>query len=352
VTDNGIQRLCGSAHHLEEESRRKDYVWWDYGKCKVIQMLRVKGTNVTKKGIRIALQNLPSLKVLSHKLVVEVLSNIHHHQLALESNLPVIPKYSLIEIAVARPYTHGSLGLALLLCPSIIKVKIKGISNFLDSDLLELLSLANLCHLNISGHFVTFCDGVIPLLKANGNLLESLKLKHFSDGDIHSIIELCPNLNSLTIDHCEIPIPVEDPNNSVRRKRFKIEQPILRKLEVLRLFFSSFQFNAESLLLQLLSSPSLRILEIVVCIELTDSILERVVLLHRFQNLKHLKLAFCGSLTKKGIDFLMNENNSINSMELEINESSLITTENLNEWKEKSKQKNWQFNLTIRDYRD
>jgi hypothetical protein len=67
--------------------------------------------------------------------------------------------------------------------------------------------------------------------------------------------------------------------------------------------------------------------------------------------LKHLKLAHCGSLTKKGIDFLMNENNSINSMELEIDENSLITTENLNEWKEKSKQKNWQLNLTIRDYR-
>jgi hypothetical protein len=48
----------------------------------------------------------------------------------------------------------------------------------------------------------------------------------------------------------------------------------------------------------------------------------------------------------------MNDNNSINNMELEIDDSSLITTENLNEWKEKSKQKNWQFNLTIRDYRD
>ncbi len=210
VTDNGIQRLCGSSHHLEEESRRKDYVWWDYEKCKGIQILRVKGTIVTKKGIRIALQNLPSLKVLSHKLVVEVLSNIHHHQLALESNLPVIPKYSLIEIAVAGPYTHGSLGLALLLCPSIIKVKIKGISNFLDSDLLELLSLASLCHLHISASFVT--------------LLKSLKLHIFDDVDIHSIIKLCPNLNSLVIDHCEyyeIPIPVEEPNNSLRCKRIK-----------------------------------------------------------------------------------------------------------------------------------
>jgi hypothetical protein len=195
---------------------------------------------------------------------------------------------------------------------------------------------------------------VIPLLKANGNTLKSLKLHLFDDVDIHSIIELCPNLNSLVIDHCEyceIPIPVEEPNNSLRCKRIKIEPPILRKLEVLRIFFSPFQFNAESLLLQLLSSPSLRILEIV-CIDLTDSILERVVLLHHFQNLKHLKLAYCDSLTKKGIDLLMNDNNSINSMELEIDDSSLITTENLNEWIEKSKQKNWQFNLTIRDYRD
>jgi hypothetical protein len=276
VTDNGIQRLCGSAHHLEEESKRKDYIWWDYGKCKLIQKLCVNGTNVTKKGIQIALQNLPSLKVLRHELVVEVLSNIH--QLTLENNLLVIPKYSLCEIVVVGLYVPGSLSLALPLCPSVIKVEIEvRHSDFLDSDLLELLSLASLCHLHISASFVT--------------LLKSLKLHIFDDVDIHSIIELCPNLNSLVIDHCEyceIPIPVEEPNNSLRCKRIKIEPLILRKLEVLRIFFSPFQFNAESLLLQLLSSPSLRILEIV-CIDLTDSILERVVLLHHFQNLKHLK---------------------------------------------------------------
>ena len=191
------------------------------------------------------------------------------------------------------------------------------------------------------------------MLKAKGNLLESLKLEMFSDVDIHSIIEFCPNLNSLVIDDCKFcEIPVEEKDSFVRWKRIKIEPPILRKLEVLRLTFSSFQFNAEAILLQLLSSPSLRILEITGCRELTDVILETVVLRHHFQNLEQIALAYCDSLTKKGIDFLMNENNSINSMELEINESSLITTENLNEWKEKSKQKNWQFNLTIRDYRD
>jgi hypothetical protein len=194
VTDAGIQRLCGNAYHSGKDSGRIDYMW-DNEKCKCIQILRVKGTSVTKKGIQIALQNLPSLRVLRHELVVEVLSNIH--QLALESNLPVIPKYSLIEIAVASPYTQGSLGLALLLCPSIINVKIKGIiSGFLNSDLLELLSVASLCHLHISAcPEVTFYDGVIPLLKANGNLLESLKLKHFYGVDFHSIFELCPNLN-------------------------------------------------------------------------------------------------------------------------------------------------------------
>jgi hypothetical protein len=272
VTDAGIQRLCGDAYHSGKDIGRIDYMWAN-GKCKCIQILRVKGTSVTKKGIQIALQNLPSLRVLRHELVVEVLSNIH--QLALESNLPVIPKYSLIEIAVASPYTQGSLGLALLLCPSIINVKIKGIiSGFLNSDLLELLSVASLCHLHISAcPEVTFYDGVIPLLKAHGNLLESLKLKTFNDVDFHSISELCPNLNSLSIDNCVCcEIPVGEQDSSVRWKRIQVERPILKNLEVLRLIYSS--LNPESLLL-LLSSPSLRGLEITGCFELTDGILSK-----------------------------------------------------------------------------
>jgi hypothetical protein len=359
VTDNGIQRLCGGAHHLEGESRRKEYIW-DYGKCKLIQKLRVKGTSVTKKGIQIALQNLPSLKVLSHELVVEVLSNIH--QSALKSNLPLIPKYSLIKIAVAGPHTQGSFGLALALCPSVIKVKIKGISSdFLNSDMLELLKLASLRHLQIKCPYrsyrssVTFYDGVIPLLKAKGNLLESLKLEMFSDVDIHSIIEFCPNLNSLVIDDCKFcEIPVEEKDSFVRWKRIKIEPPILRKLEVLRLTFSSFQFNAEAILLQLLSSPSLRILEITGCRELTDVILETVVLRHHFQNLEQIALAYCDSLTKKGIDFLMNDNNSINRMDIKFegDYSELLTDENFYEWEEKRIQKNWQLILNIMDDRD
>jgi hypothetical protein len=343
VTDAGIQRLCGNAYHSGKDSGRIDYMW-DNEKCKCIQILRVKGTSVTKKGIQIALQNLPSLRVLRHELVVEVLSNIH--QLALESNLPVIPKYSLIEIAVASPYTQGSLGLALLLCPSIINVKIKGISNFLDSDLLELLSVASLCHLHISAcPEVTFYDGVIPLLKANGNLLESLKLKHFYGVDFHSIFELCPNLNLLLIYHCVCyEIPIEEQDSSVLWKRINVEHPIVTKLEVLRLTFSF--VDSESLLL-LLSLPSLRGLEIAHCFELTDVILERAALLHDFHNLEELEVAFCDSLTKKGIDLLMSDKNSIKEITLQFNHNNpeLLTAENINEWKEKSEQKNWQLEL-------
>ncbi len=343
VTDNGIQRLCGGAHHLEGESRRKEYIW-DYGKCKLIQKLRVKGTSVTKKGIQIALQNLPSLKVLSHELVVEVLSNIH--QSALESNLPVIPKYSLIKIAVANPCAQGSFGLALALCPSIIKIKIEEVSGLLNSDLLELSKLASLRHLQINGPCsgITFYDGVIPLLKAKGNLLESLKLQYFYDVDFHSIFELCPNLNLLLIHRCVCnEIPVEEQDSSVRWKRINVEHPIMTKLEVLRLT-SSF-VDSESLLL-LLSSPSLRGLEIAHCFELTDVILERAALLHDFQNLEEVKVTFCDSLTKKGIDLLMSDKNSIKKITLfNHTGSELLTAENMNEWKEKSKQKNWELKL-------
>jgi hypothetical protein len=103
-----------------------------------------------------------------------------------------------------------------------------------------------------------------------------------------------------------------------------------------------------------LSSPSLRILEITGCSELTDVILETVVLRHHFQNLEQIALAYCDSLTKKGIDFLMNDNNSINRMDIKFegDYSELLTDENFYEWEEKRIQKNWQLILNIMDDRD
>jgi hypothetical protein len=97
-----------------------------------------------------------------------------------------------------------------------------------------------------------------------------------------------------------------------------------------------------------LSSPSLRGLEITDCFELTDGILERAALLHDFQNLVEVELAFCDSLTKKGIDVLMSDKNSIKELTLLFNHparSELLMAENMNEWKEKSEQKNWELKL-------
>jgi hypothetical protein len=70
-------------------------------------------------------------------------------------------------------------------------------------------------------------------------------------------------------------------------------------------------------------------------------------LLHDFHNLEELEVAFCDSLTKKGIDLLMSDKNSIKEMTLQFNHNNpeLLTAENINEWKEKSEQKNWQLEL-------
>jgi hypothetical protein len=53
------------------------------------------------------------------------------------------------------------------------------------------------------------------------------------------------------------------------------------------------------------------------------------------------------SLTKKGIDLLLNDSNSIKNMSLQfdVEHSELLTAENMNEWKEKSEHKNWQLKL-------
>jgi hypothetical protein len=91
---------------------------------------------------------------------------------------------------------------------------------------------------------------------------------------------------------------------------------------------------------------------IVQCEHFSKRVLETDALLHDFQNLEELLVAFCDSLTKKGIDLLMSDKNSIKEMTLLFNHthSELLTAENMNEWKEKSKQKNWELKLDFLCY--
>jgi hypothetical protein len=79
VTDRGIQGLCMSVDSL---GRANDTL----GRCKALQLLNLIDTGVTKKGLQMALKNMPALTNLMHISIVEALAEMALN--VCESNLP------------------------------------------------------------------------------------------------------------------------------------------------------------------------------------------------------------------------------------------------------------------------
>jgi len=131
----------------------------------------------------------------------------------------------------------------------------------------------------------------------------------------------------------------EDERKPFTSKPIKVD-PVLKKLESLHLvcvshFWSTSVIPSESFP-SLLSSPELVHLYIKDCVTLTDVILQKATLLHQFRN---LELEQCNSVTKKGIDSLMNENNPLKVVKLW--ECRSLTRKNVSDWNKLSKKKKW-----------
>jgi hypothetical protein len=337
ITDSGIQGLCVSVNHLGKEDQ-------SLGQCKSIESLFIKGTKITKKGIQTALINLPFLRQLmttgncdaiAVAVLVQFLAEIHQPDLNLKQ-LKDIRKYSLESLSLGDwlhydgtrfsiPYTSGSLGLVASLCPSVTSVDITLITGLTDSDLLGLLSLANLNELIISNNAnatVTFEGGVVPLLKGFGISLKVLVLSILQDVKIRAIIEFCPKLQSLTL-HCNAYSAKDDTEPyHFERCRMKRNTPlVLNYLEKLCVNYP-IEYDSEENkissedLLSLFSSPSLIGIDIFLCNNLTDNIFERASEIHQFLCLEKLSLFDCHSLTRRGIEVVMNNKTPLKTIDI------------------------------------
>ena len=343
MTDAGIQGLCLSIDDLGKQCER-------LGQCKLIQKLMISYTKVTKKGIQMALENLPTLKVFECCSSVQALAEMHLS--AYEHYLPDIPKYSLIDLHCTNesfdtPYRSGSLGLAASLCASVIRVRIVTQEGLSDIDLLGLLALENLRELSLGGGEecqITFDGGVAPILEGLGKSLTSLTLAELPCVNIRAITEYCPNLRFLflVMNHSYSLAWPEEERKPFTSKPIKID-PELKKLESLHLVCVSHLWSTSVIPSEsfpsLLSSPELVHLYVKDCVTLTDEILQKAALLHQFENLKHLELEQCNSVTKQGIDSLMNENNPLKVIKLW--ECRSITRQNVFDWNKMTKKKKW-----------
>lgn len=345
VTDAGIKGLCLSIDDLGKEDKR-------LGQCKLIHKLMVSYTKVTQKGIIIALENLPILKVFECCSSVQALAEMH--LAPYEDNIPDIKKYSLIDLhctneSFCTPYKSGSLGLASLLCSSVMKVRIVTQEGLTDIDLLGLLSLENLREFSLGGGEeceITFDGGVAPILEAFGNSLTSLTLAELPCVNIRAITEYCPNLRFLflVMNHSYTMAWPEEERRPFSPKPIKTE-PILMKLESLHLvcvshLLSTSVIPSESLP-SLLSSPQLVHLYVKDCVTLTDEVLKKAA--NHFQNMEHLELEQCNSITKLGVDSVMNDSNPLRVIKLW--ECRSLSRQNVCDWNKKANKKKWQVSI-------
>ena len=123
--------------------------------------------------------------------------------MAWENNLPDISRYSLVDLYCLEsclPYQSGSLGVAVSLCSSVIKVSIVNQDGLTDSDLLALLSLRHLHEFSVGAGEVcrvSFKNGVWLILQTHGPSLRLLTIAELAVVNIRAIVEFCQDLQSL-----------------------------------------------------------------------------------------------------------------------------------------------------------
>ncbi len=323
MTDDGIRNLCVT------------------GYCKSVRKLNLEYCyKITITGIQLALDNLPQLRALRHECLLEGLAEIA--QSATDQKLD-LPQYSLSKLYVLynTVYKSGSLRQSVLLCPNVTEVYLNiRKEGFKDADLLSLLLLEKLYTIEIVSvvpfpfhRNITF-DGVVPLLKKFRYILKRIKFEGFLYVDIPTIIEFCPNLESLTIKDCQ----------TTQSTETEVERPILQILK--KLIVRNSTSSSENLF-ALLSSPSLVYVSMIGCDALNDHVFYRAANLHSFHNLEILCLYNCDSITKNGIDIFLQETNPLEKIILCRSPNSRITREDIVNWNETAIwiEKNWRFNF-------
>ena len=244
LTDAGIKGLCNNIVSIET--------------------LDILGTRVTKKGIRMVLESLPSLKILYCDFPTQLLAEL--------SGTPLERMRS-----------------------SVSKIFLSSIVS--DNELLELLKMKSLSELHFSyllGNFgVTFNGGILPLLKQFDSLTSlSIKCIFECPINIRAIVENCHKLESLSLNFI-----VTSSTGQSEDELMKTD-PVLENLKTLELTYCD-DLTSDDLDL-LLASPALEKLTLQMIDSVNDYTFQKAENIHQFRNLEYLKL-HCRMLLQKSL---------------------------------------------------
>jgi len=307
-------------------------------------------TKITAVGIQKALENLKFLKLFDCCSSAQVLAKMH--QRAFENKLPDIPKYQLIDLHctndsfIELPYKSGSLQTAVSLCSQLLRLRLVTQEGMTDADLLALVGLCNMQDFSIGAGEVcqvSFSNGILPLLQFFGKTLQTLTIAEFSNVNVRSIIEYCPELRSIDLFM----------NNNydsywVDGKRKAAVCPALKKLQSIQLvgtLHDDLEDDSvpEKHLSVLLLSSSLVHIYAKDCSTLTDNIFRKAHASHQFSNLQHLELERCHNFKPESAELLLNPSNPLKKLLLW--QCRLISRQLVTKWSKIAEKKRWKLSL-------
>ncbi|EFX74319.1 hypothetical protein DAPPUDRAFT_109011, partial [Daphnia pulex] len=154
LTDTGIEWLIQKPTELN----------------KTLEVLLLNCAAVTKRGIKMAVENFPALQIVSNGSTFDVL--LEMAQSAAQAQPHKNSSFTHLAIHSVGVYTSGLLGSVMRYCPSLFEIIIEVKVGFTDTDLFCLTSLKNLQTLKLfyhnqsyNGREITFDKGLAPVLK-------------------------------------------------------------------------------------------------------------------------------------------------------------------------------------------
>jgi hypothetical protein len=332
LTDTGIEWLIQKPTELN----------------KTLEVLLLNCAAVTKRGIKMAVENFPALQIVSNGSTFDVL--LEMAQSAAQAQPHKNSSFTHLAIHSVGVYTSGLLGSVMRYCPSLFEIIIEVKVGFTDTDLFCLTSLKNLQTLKLfyhnesyTGREITFDKGLVPVLKVIGSSLKVLYLSYFEFVDIWTVVKFCPNLMALTFDNqCQsLSVLSEKEIIELRNEKGGV---YFKDLKVLRCGRNI----SNDILFDLLSCPLLENLDIVFCDALTDDLLKNVMANGFLKNLQLLRLENCHLVTKQGLDELAIKDNLLKKIRIYFCQK--VTGDNVFKWHKIACRKNWELSIHFQSF--
>lgn len=284
-----------------------------YVKCKKLYKLDISNTGVTCRGAQVAIENIKHLTFLDFPDICEAVCQARKNcDVYTKDDLPSEQILNLRYLTISQmkqymtPIPH-SVKVAVLVCPFITEVHfMRGATDKCVTLLSELQHLHVLHIGNSDEEFISFEDGILPLLQTRGNSLLDLSLHEVNKIDLGLIAALCQNLKKFSCLIAGYPV-AEFPMHTHPEIIASVNHDVFSKLEQVKLLIHTPEntFPAQYVKILTVNAVKLRELHFAFVHSLTDTVLDFILNANKFEHLENCYFESCNKLSGDSINQLI-----------------------------------------------